>query len=1757
MKIHTSNFKNEIKTLGKQQTVRITYTLNDEVKIIDSEDINSATPNYEGNLLKSVMKVLDLDSNIDIPKDTEIKFEYGLLVDGSYEYLNYGNYIVYSSEKQEDTLSYNIKCYDKLLYSMKDYEELDIVYPKTIKQYLIALCTKIGLEFKDSTFANQDRIVSSDLFKGLDYTYRDVLDQIAETTGGCICLTTDDKVEVRYTSKLVEYEEKNKIKEATFDSEINENLIVDKVYGSTSQETREESKQILTGSEIVVNDTYIDNKTQFVVDGNSEQETTEGKNKFNLNYIEQSAAKVVTDTGVNLTNCWGTQVFNNEKVLKTFKPNTTYTMKAKAKVVSRPSTQGAHQTATFLLYRAGSSPLGLVAVDLIKMKDKETIALNIEKEYVTTFTTPADLSEVRLLAYSFYGNNDGSTTYAPSGKIDLTDIMLVEETYTMDNFPSYEPYTGGIPSPNPDYPQEIEVIGDNINIFNKNMNVTTTYLNKTVLDTGVRLTQTQAGNFKYLAFKIGEDNLLGKKLALSTKMQASANNQPRAVFYFGSPTSTAVQQIGSEQITSGSTIINIPSSFPGVCDRIYLLLYSNKDGTGNVGDYVDYTDLKVEVGDKPTPYSNYNSGSVGLKQSGKNKLNVTAASKTFAEGITVTVNEDKSITINGTNNSSSTLYFRLADNFVLPAGSYTLSNENSNVSNDNFIFYDDNNKFPRKNISNATFTEDVTIKPYIKILYGATVNNQTIYPMIVEGAYSETTLPAYEPYHEKIIPIDLQGNELAKVGNIKDKLKIYRNGEVEIEKKVEKMLLNGSENWAGYLEKTNTVSAYLITPDLIKTQNSNILCNRFQKVGYKQDIEGIVATPCTTKLIAIKINKSRLTEVSLVGIKTWLSNNPVTVEYELETPQKIKLANINPIELEQGTNIFKLISNLDTTMELTYNYISAMPSTETPSKINNTESINIKIQNESLFDIKELVKMSSSFSKVENGYTFKAHSDMFHIGVDLEMPISLPISISYNVKNGTGTNFRLKFWFDDGSTQVLTDYKSGTDTKEHAIVINNFTRRGATKITKIGFDWSTVGTFTITNFMISEGTTAKSYIEHKEQNISFSLDKPLYESCYLAEDGIHYKKIQIELDGTTDGLKVTNVTKHSNDIYYCVVPIAKKGINGVNNLYCSHFKAVFGVELGQCYVIGAGSGIVVILNDQTITTPKDANDWLAEQKEAGNPVTIEYELATEEIVPYTEKQKRNWKNLQKLISYTGKNYVESTTDIDIKCPINRDTVDEEYINDTNVNFGEKYGPINSIVLARAGEADKIYIKNQESIEENGLCELMISENQFMNFNDRSDYLQELSDELFGVEYYLNDFISTGIMYYDLLDMYNIKIDDNKYKCLMLNDEQCITQGLEENIHTDMPEKSETDYTKADKTDRRINQTYLIVDKQNQQIEGIVNQIGDRTDKTTTITADIDGLTSKVSTIADLTNDINGTKSVSLEKCVAGEIVELHILGNNSVFKYQYLDNSLYLNDNLILGKDKSIIIITDENGNKTYNDLGIEEVLRQNGSVYDEYILKDGQAQIIRRINKDGTIKDNEEIEDLGEFHIPVPKGNNTLEIKDFSSNIYVKWAVQNEYTDIFATRAEMNSNINQTSQEIKLSVDKKLENYSTTTEMNSSISQTAESINSEVRKKVGEDEIISKINQSAEAVSIDAQKININGAISANGNFQVDTDGNMICNNGQFNGGKVTLLDNPEDDDSRLEITSSGAETKIFSDGLYINNSSGSASLRIRITCS
>ena len=414
------------------------------------------------------------------------------------------------------------------------------------------------------------------------------------------------------------------------------------------------------------------------------------------------------------------------------------------------------------------------------------------------------------------------------------------------------------------------------------------------------------------------------------------------------------------------------------------------------------------------------------------------------------------------------------------------------------------------------------------------------------------------------------------------------------------------------------------------------------------------------------------------------------------------------------------------------------------------------------------------------------------------------------------------------------------------------------------------------------------------------------------------------------------------------------------------------------------------------------------------------------------------------ISVEGASYGESTTA--------NATFEENSFKDINVNFGAKYGPINSIVLSRSAGSDNVFLQDEDSIKANGLCELKISDNQIMNQNDRSDYLQEILSTLDGLTYYINDYTSTGIMYLDLLDVYSVKIGDHVYdKCIMLNDEQDITQGLEEHIETNEPEQSETDYKKADKTDQKLNQTTLIVDKQAQQIQGVISQIGDRSDKKTTITADIDGLYSKVIDTEDLTKVAEGLTEVTLENCYPGNILELHIYGNNSVFDGLMPSDTLVPEEGLMPRGD-SIIVITDKEGNSKEYNFGDLRVLKQNEETFDEFVLDNNKAYIIRRIDSDGTTSVNEKTEEIGEFKIPLGEDTNTIKIKNYTAKLYVKYAIKSTYTDVFATKVEMNS----------------------------SIKQTADTINLEVSKKVDNNEIISKINQSAEQIQINADKISL-----------------------------------------------------------------------------
>ena len=434
------------------------------------------------------------------------------------------------------------------------------------------------------------------------------------------------------------------------------------------------------------------------------------------------------------------------------------------------------------------------------------------------------------------------------------------------------------------------------------------------------------------------------------------------------------------------------------------------------------------------------------------------------------------------------------------------------------------------------------------------------------------------------------------------------------------------------------------------------------------------------------------------------------------------------------------------------------------------------------------------------------------------------------------------------------------------------------------------------------------------------------------------------------------------------------------------------------------------------------------------------------------------------------------------------TLNEEYLKDVNVKFGKVYGPVNTVVLSRSADSDKIYDSYPSDLPDEDKIAIEIKDNQIMNFNDRDTYLSDILNRLLGLTYNIADYSSPGITFLELYDMYNVSIGETTYPCLMLEDEAQITQGLSENVVAEEPQTSETDYTKADKTDRRINQTYLIVDKQNQTIESVVSTVGEQNSKISQITQTVDEINSKISDIADITTSNETTMaSMTMDDINASEPIQLKVYPIGQNISYLYPRSNLYPSSTLY--PTIRTIRFHNETTSEDFDYILPDDLLYYDSNNYDEFLLDYGdgtaQTQICQvtkkcKYNADGTV---------GLLSTPVTNtytypsivltnGDYTVSILSYSQGyIFARLMAQNIYTTQFYTKAETNSAINQKANEITLGVNQTLSNYSTTSEMNSAINVKANEITSSVSEtyatKTTTNSLSSRISQTAKNISL------------------------------------------------------------------------------------
>lgn len=172
-------------------------------------------------------------------------------------------------------------------------------------------------------------------------------------------------------------------------------------------------------------------------------------------------------------------------------------------------------------------------------------------------------------------------------------------------------------SPSLDFLSEIKNVGDNINLLNKDTVDASNNLRGNALDTGRRLIANKDGNYTYGAFKLGGRELLGKTLGIHADIETTGGN-PRISIFAGNSSSLTKSLLQVVLSASGTGYITIPSNLNSELDTISAILYVTTDARVVAGTYVDYTNLKVQVGDGEVIYSDYKKANIQMTKCNEN-----------------------------------------------------------------------------------------------------------------------------------------------------------------------------------------------------------------------------------------------------------------------------------------------------------------------------------------------------------------------------------------------------------------------------------------------------------------------------------------------------------------------------------------------------------------------------------------------------------------------------------------------------------------------------------------------------------------------------------------------------------------------------------------------------------------------------------------------------------------------------------------------------------------------------------------------------------------------------------------------------------------------------------------------------------------------------------------------------------------------------------------------------------------------------------
>lgn len=236
--------------------------------------------------------------------------------------------------------------------------------------------------------------------------------------------------------------------------------------------------------------------------------------------------------------------------------------------------------------------------------------------------------------------------------------------------------------------------------------------------------------------------------------------------------------------------------------------------------------------------------------------------------------------------------------------------------------------------------------------------------------------------------------------------------------------------------------------------------------------------------------------------------------------------------------------------------------------------------------------------------------------------------------SGAGTLY-LRIIYKDGTvSQKGINASDATSFVEFRLLSNS-----DKTIERVGFAFGTGHQWFIdkSSIFIAEGDTT-NYAEHQEQSFTFPLaeGQRLMKGDYLADDGIHHKRRQTTLSKFTKLNTTTIQGVQCQYAAYYIQDMKPQGNLATSNFLCD--RVSFNAEK---FVKYAG---YLIANSFVVLT--DLEDTVENVNSLLEGSILEYDLAEEEIEPYTPEQQAVYNEIKKTAhSYGEQTHIFSTDEI--------------------------------------------------------------------------------------------------------------------------------------------------------------------------------------------------------------------------------------------------------------------------------------------------------------------------------------------------------------------------------------------------------------------------------------------------------------------------------------------------------------------------------